>query len=225
MMVARERVVLNFHGIGEPSAVVPADEVLYWCPSDLWPRLADAIVEARSIGDAVVEVTFDDGNLSDVEQALPALLERNLSATFFVCAGRIGRPGYLGPEGLRSLLTSGMRVGSHGFDHVDLRSADASVLRRETRGSADVIGSVTGMPVEDFALPFGSYDRRVLSALRGYRSVFTSDRGRAGDGWLVPRESYVRSWGTADIISLTSGRDRSLVRLRRRAARLVKSLR
>jgi len=35
-----------------------------------------------------VQLSFDDGNRSDVGIALPALLERELSATFFVVAGR-----------------------------------------------------------------------------------------------------------------------------------------
>ena len=42
-----------------------------------------------------MRISFDDGNASDLEIGLPALLERGLTATFFVLAGRLGRPGSL----------------------------------------------------------------------------------------------------------------------------------
>ena len=48
------------------------------------------------------------------------------------------------------------------------------------------------------ACPFGSYDRRVLRALRrtGYRHVYTSDRGLARRGdWLQARNTVQRADG------------------------------
>ena len=86
-----------------------------------------------------IEITFDDGNASDVEVALPALRERGLAATFFVCAGRIGEPGYLDADQLRELADAGMSVGSHGWDHVDCGgcpTARPSTARLWVRGTA-----------------------------------------------------------------------------------------
>jgi hypothetical protein len=71
---------------------VPEDVRPYWCPRALWPAMADAIAGVAAREKVRIEVTFDDGNLSDAEEALPVLLERQVTATFDICAGRIGEP-------------------------------------------------------------------------------------------------------------------------------------
>lgn len=224
--MTQERLVVNFHGIGEPWEGVPADEVDYWCPRADFEPLLDELVDVRDKGRVSLRVTFDDGNLSDVEDALPALVERGLTATFFVCAGRIGTPNYLDEHHLHQLLGAGMGIGSHGWDHVDLRRVDDATLAKEAGESRTRIAHSAGTTVTEFALPFGSYDRRVLRALGGYREVFTSDRGRArSQSRLTPRESYVRGWVPGDITRMAEARVSPLARVRRRAKRTLKALR
>lgn len=84
--------VINFHGIGTPVGV-PEDEEPFWCPSGEWSGFADALAEADTLPGVELVVTFDDGNLSDISEAMPELRKRGLRATFFVCAGRLGTPG------------------------------------------------------------------------------------------------------------------------------------
>nr|WP_255622823.1 polysaccharide deacetylase family protein [Tessaracoccus sp. OS52] len=218
--------IVNFHGIGEPTRGVPDDEVPYWCPIDEWPRFADALAEVPSDGAVRLEITFDDGNLSDVTHALPALVDRGLQASFYVCAGRLGKSGYVGPDEVRELGVAGMGIGSHGWDHVDLRRTDDSALLRETVGSRERLAETVGAEVDQFAIPFGSYDRRVLRHLRGYREVFTSDGGRApSSSWLTPRASYVRDWQPAEISRMVRERVSLGDRVGRRLKTLVKSMR
>lgn len=219
---AGRRVILNFHGIGDPPVPVPADEEPYWCPATEWPGIVDAVAEARQ-GGARVELTFDDGNASDVHHALPALLEQGLTATFHVCAGRIGAPGYLDEPMLQHLRQAGMGIGSHGWDHVDLRPLGEADLVRETRDSRLRIADASGAPVSDFAVPLGSYDRRVLRHLRDYETVLTSDATTAvGDTWLVPRFSYVRGWTDRSVSELVLNGDSRRHRLRQRLSMAVK---
>jgi hypothetical protein len=52
-----------------------------------------------------------------------------------------------------------------------------------------------GVAVDEAACPFGSYDRKVLRALRsaGYKRVFTSDGGSTSSrAWLASRTSVHR---------------------------------
>ena len=72
-----------------------------------------------------MRLTFDDGNASDVEIALPRLLERGLTAEFFVLAGRLGEPGRLTNDQVGELIAAGMAIGSHGWAHRDWRRIDA----------------------------------------------------------------------------------------------------
>lgn len=219
---AVRRTVVNFHGIGEAPRDVPRDEVPFWCPLDDWYRIADALAAEVAAG-AVVEITFDDGNASDLEHGLRTLVERGLSATFHVCAGRLGAPGYVDEQAVRHLKRAGMAVGSHGWDHVDLRGLSDPDLVRATRDSGERLGEVCGEPITSFAVPLGSYDRRVLGHLRDYRAVCTSDATSwDGSGWIVPRWSYVRGWDAAWVRSLVRGGEARRHRWRQRTSMAVK---
>jgi peptidoglycan/xylan/chitin deacetylase (PgdA/CDA1 family) len=188
----RPRVVnLCFHGIGTPQRALEPGEETYWVSVDAYHGILDAVM-----GDERVRINFDDGNLSDVEIGLPGLLARNLTARFFVLAGRLDQGGSLGAEDVRRLIDAGMTVGSHGMDHVPWRGLAPHALHRELVDARSRLEEVTRTPVDEAALPLGRYDRRVLAELRrtGYRTVYTSDRRwtRAG-AWLQPRFSLHRT--------------------------------
>ncbi|MGE3622014.1 MAG: polysaccharide deacetylase family protein [Acidimicrobiia bacterium] len=177
---------LTFHGVGRPGRPLEAGEAAVWVDADRFAALLDEVAEHHP--EAVV--TFDDGNASDHDVALPALRERGLTATFFVLAGRLDTAGSLSSDQVRALVAEGMVVGSHGLSHRDWRTLDDAGLDEELVRARDVLEDVLGRPVRQAACPFGSYDRRVLARLRGagYERVFTSDGGHAPDGrWLTPR--------------------------------------
>jgi peptidoglycan/xylan/chitin deacetylase (PgdA/CDA1 family) len=182
---------LCFHGIGEPTPGLEPDWHDYFISRDLFLAVLD-----EAAGLPGISFTFDDGYASDVEVALPALRERGLTGTFFPVAGKLGQPGYVDAAGVRALSAAGMPVGSHGMWHRSWRELDAQAEHEELVEARSLIGSVARAPVLAAACPFGSYDRRVLGALRqhGYEQVFTSDRRRARVGaWLQPRYSLLRT--------------------------------
>jgi peptidoglycan/xylan/chitin deacetylase (PgdA/CDA1 family) len=176
---------LCFHGIGVPERPLEPDEELYWVEVAQFEELLDAVAGFPSM-----RITFDDGNASDVELALPALLKRNLEAAFFVVAGRLDQVGSLSRPGVLALVDAGMTVGSHGMVHRPWRSLDDLALRSELRDAAEIIAEASSKEVRHVACPFGSYDRRVLTAIRksGFDRVYTVDGGAArSDAWLQSR--------------------------------------
>lgn len=222
----RQRLLINFHGIGEPWEGVPEAEVNYWCPCPEWPAMADCLAEVCERSDVRVEITFDDGNVSDLDVALPALVERGLTATFFVCAGRLGKPRFLSVDHIRTLRAAGMGIGSHGWYHRDLRGVPDADMTREVSESRACIGEAVGQDITSFAVPFGSYDRRVLRHLREYETVLTSDRMPApATGWLTPRYSYVQGWKPDQVRSLFTVGTNPADLFFRRAVLLYKRLR
>lgn len=189
-MAQLEIIGICFHGVGTPDSALDREAAEYFISRDLFLAVLDEVADRPD-----VDLTFDDGYASDLEVALPAILERGLSARFFPLAGMLGQPGHLDTAGVRALADAGMTVGSHGMRHRSWRGLDERSGREELVSARAMIAEASGALVTSVACPFGSYDRRVLSALRqcGYLQVFTSDRRRARTGaWLQPRYSILR---------------------------------
>lgn len=176
-----------FHGIGTCTTEREPGESRYWMARETFLEVLDAVQEL-----SYVRLSFDDGNKSDLEIALPALRDRGLTATFFALAGRLEDPVSLSAADLRELRAAGMTVGSHGWHHVPWRGLTDVEARRELVDAREALEEASGAPVTTAALPLGRYDRATLRRLRqaGYQSVFTSDRFPARDSsWLQARYS------------------------------------
>lgn len=185
--IVPDRIVLTFHGLGQPAAGIDAAERPYWVEPGVF---SDVLALARA--EPRVEITFDDGNASDIGIGLPLLAAAGLRATFFVLAGRLDQPGSLTRRDVAELLRNGMAIGSHGENHVDWTKASDATMRRELYDARARIEDVTGGAVDSLSVPFGAFDGRVLRLIAeaGYRRVHTSSGGLAAKAaWLVPRTS------------------------------------
>lgn len=218
-----ERVInLTFHGVGEPARSLSTSEAALWVTEKTFEEIV-----ARARAPLPIRLTFDDANESDVTTALPVLLRHGLLATFFVPVGQLGRSGFLGEAGVRTLADAGMTIGSHGMHHRPWRGLAADELDEELLAARDRLESVVGRPVRQAACPFGAYDRRVLKRLRalGYEHVFTSDGGPArSKDWLQPRNS-VRAIDGADFVDHLLAECSVMSRAVRRSKSVVKKLR
>jgi peptidoglycan/xylan/chitin deacetylase (PgdA/CDA1 family) len=214
--MAQPALGLIFHGIGTPGRDLEPGEARYWLDTARFDEILDRI--AASGQKDRIRISFDDGNLSDHEIALPRLLARGLRADFFVLSGRIGRPGSLTAEQLRALLAVGMRVGSHGTTHRDWRRLAPAALARELGESRDALQALCGQPIAAAGIPFGSYDGSVLRAIRqaGYLCAYSSDRGWMNeDRFLRPRTSLREDMTDTEVTAVLAGTMGPLARLRR----------
>lgn len=218
MPLLKKRAYITFHGTGPAPRGLDAGEAAVWASEDLLCAVLDSLAGRPDIG-----ITFDDGNRSDVDVAVPQLVARGLKATFFVCAGRLGDERYLGHADLTTLLRAGMGVGSHGMAHRSWRGLDDGELDVEVAEARRRLEEAAGVSVREAALPFGAYDRRALSRARraGFHRVFTSDTGRASStAWLVPRTTVNADDGPVALLRRADARSAVLV-----AKRIVKALR
>jgi len=214
---------LTFHGLGRSPRPLDEGEASVWVDPDRFTAMLDVVSERR--GDATI--TFDDGNDSDVEIALPALRDRDLPAAFFVLAGRVGDPDSLSWPALTALREEGMTIGSHGMAHRDWRTVTDAELDDEVVAAREVLEEGLGHPVRQAACPFGGYDRRVLRCLRraGYERVFTSDGGFVRrDRWLTPRTT-VHAEDDVDWLQAVLARPSLLTTAESAARRFVKRMR
>jgi peptidoglycan/xylan/chitin deacetylase (PgdA/CDA1 family) len=121
-----------------------------------------------------------------------------------------------------------MALGSHGWAHRDWRRMDNAQAREELDDAHRVLGELTGRPLSRVAIPFGSYDRRVLRRLRaaGVTRAYTSDGGRVRpDAWLQARTSLRQDMDAAWINALLDPRTPLTRRAGSGIARAVKRLR
>jgi peptidoglycan/xylan/chitin deacetylase (PgdA/CDA1 family) len=215
--VQQRQINLTFHGIGAPNRPLDRGEADVWLTEAQFFSVLDVVGPRDDI-----LITFDDGNVSDVENALPALRARGLRARFFVCAGRLGRAGFVNEDDVRELRSAGMSIGSHGMHHVRWRKMSQSDIQCEIVEAKQVLEDALEAPVEEAACPFGAYDRRSLSALRdaGFKRVYSSDGGpTSAKDWVVARNT-VHRWDSAKSVEgmlTSSGGSVSLTHKARRS--------
>lgn len=150
-------------------------------------------VESLQKGAAVaknsVVITFDDGYLDNLEQALPILERYQLPASIFVttdfAAHTSSHPRYSDEGGsrlhldwaqLRELVSHPLiTLGSHTVSHPYLQSVDDSQSREEITESASILEKELGIPMDYFCYPSGDYGARELNTIRdsAYQAAVT----------------------------------------------------
>jgi peptidoglycan/xylan/chitin deacetylase (PgdA/CDA1 family) len=158
-----------------------------------------------------VVISFDDGDVSNHDVALPLLLERGFAAEFFVTADFVGQRGMLSESATRALSSAGMGVQSHGCTHRYLEDLDDASLTSELRDSKQRLENITGTTVDALALPGGrggERERRVATEL-GYRHILNSVPGanrhwRQGD--YLQRLAIMRGLALPEFASLVEWR-------------------
>lgn len=209
---------ITFHGVGVPARPLEPGEASVWVSLDSFFAILDRVQDR-----ADVRISFDDGNASDIEQALPALRERGLRATFFIVAGRLGAAQFVDEDDVRALVAAGMEIGCHGMRHRPWRGLDGGALHEELVEAKAILEGISGSPVTRAACPFGSYDRRVLSGARrsGYRQVYTSDRGIARSGSFVQVRNSISAGDGSDVLARIAAREAQVHRALGRRAKLI----
>src|SRR4051794_22484143 len=187
---------------------------------------ADDAIRARVLCRHTVLLTFDDGRQDNFDVVLPILREYGIRATFYVCPGLVGKRAafashpdrddaassnlvfdMMGWDVLRELHGSGMCIGSHTTNHVDLTQCPDSQLDREIVESRRVLEGELGAPVNHFSYPWGRFDARVLRKVRsaGYAtgaavSVNPLLPIRPWDAFTLPRVTAHPAAGTAELL-------------------------
>ncbi len=129
----------------------------------LYPALEGKI----SLPPKPVIITFDDGYEDLFYNAFPILLQYHLRATSFIPTGLINQGYYLTWTQIKQMQKSGLiTFEAHSVHHYQLTSLSGSALKEEIVGSKEQLEQELGVPVNFFAYPYGTYNSRVVQALK-----------------------------------------------------------
>ena len=164
--------ILTFHSIGPLERQTEEDEMRYNVSADLFAEWIATV--SRSFSRCLV--TFDDGNKSDIEIALPILKKHNVTAKFFPIINLIGQQDYMTWDDVRALRDAGMKIGSHGLDHVAWTNCSDDQLLAELKQSRETLATQLKTPVYCAAAPFGAISPRIYRAAKkaGYTKLYSS---------------------------------------------------
>lgn len=116
-------------------------------------------------------ITFDDGTISQYDNALPVLNQYGYKAVFFIMTVTLNKKGYLNEQQIRSLAQQGHVIGCHTWDHHNVtqyKSADWSIQLAKPLAQ---LQHITGTPVKYFAYPFGAWDNQAIEQLKAHNMV------------------------------------------------------
>jgi peptidoglycan/xylan/chitin deacetylase (PgdA/CDA1 family) len=155
----------------------------------------------------VAAITFDDGYVDTLENALPILQKYGFSATCYFISQRTGqyndwddaalnvRKALMSDDQIRAWNSAGMEVGAHSRTHPRLTHCPDRELQDEIVGSKTDLEAIIGSPVTQFCYPYGVVGERVSNAVRdaGFEAATTTQRGRvrAGDNPFLFRRILV----------------------------------
>lgn len=158
----------------------------------------------------VFGITFDDGYLNNLENALPTLQRFGFSSTCYVVSALLGQSNLwdqangippaqlMDASHLRQWMAAAQEVGAHTRYHVRLTDLDAASCTQEILGCKQELEQCTGAPVVHFCYPYGAFtpQHRALVQQAGYQTATTTWRGRcrSGDDLLeLPRVPVLRT--------------------------------
>lgn len=133
--------------------------------------------------------SLDDGYADNYVNAHDILLGLGERAVIFLVAGKIGgrndwdATGGLAGQPLldwaqiKELRQAGVRFGSHGLTHRDLRHLGDDALKMEVSSSKQLLEDALGEEIDLFAYPHGMYDEKVVTAVQeaGYKRAYRTD--------------------------------------------------
>ncbi len=169
----------------------------------LYPALQGTI----SLPPKPIILTFDDGYEDFFYNAFPILLQYHLRAVSFIPTGLMNQGYYLTWDQIRQMQRSGLiSFEAHSVHHYQLTSLSDYALKAEIVGSKNTLQAELGVPVNFFAYPYGTYDGRVIQALKsagfiGATSTWASKIQSQGTIFYMPR---MRVGGYTDLNSFIS---------------------
>jgi peptidoglycan/xylan/chitin deacetylase (PgdA/CDA1 family) len=126
-----------------------------------------------------VVISFDDGDISNYNKALPLLKKFGMRAEFYVTTDWIGNKNSMSAAHINELEKIGMRIQSHGHTHSYLDDLTYESIFEEVRQSVDALNAIIDQRIDTIALPGGraNSDLLKIASCQGIKYICRSTPG------------------------------------------------
>jgi len=126
-------------------------------------QMADYFDSGAPLPPKSIIISMDDGYKEVYTVAYPIFVKTGLRPLLFIVLKYVGFPAYLDWPQLEELVAHGFMVGSHSYDHSNLRQVDDDALEEQIGGSKDQLVERLGVTIDAFCYPYGSYETLTAS--------------------------------------------------------------
>ncbi len=132
--------------------------------------LPDELMNYLKYGDPLPDrpfmLTFDDTDLDQFTLAKPVMDEYRFKGVFFIMTVALNKPRYMTKEQVRQLSDEGHIIGSHTWDHMNVKKFGESDWPIQVDKPLKQLEEITGKPVRYFAYPFGLWKPEVIPGIQ-----------------------------------------------------------
>lgn len=172
-------------------------------------QLMDYLQYGKAIPEKAVMLTFDDNVADQMEVARPVLDQYGFKGVFFIMTVTLGKPGYMSREQVKQLHDEGHVIGSHTYDHQNMRKLPDSLWSIQVDKPQRQLKEITGEEVKYFAYPFGLWKPENIPALKKRDIVaafqLTEKRDTADPVYTIRRMIVPGSWTASKMMKSMKG--------------------
>lgn len=175
--------------------------------------LPDQLLNYLQFGDPIPEktvmLTFDDNVGDQMTIAQPILKELGFKGVFFIMTVTLNKPGYMSREQVKQLHDEGHVIGSHTYDHQNMRKLPDSLWAVQVDKPQKQLKDIIGEDVKYFAYPFGLWKPENIPALqkRDLKAAFqlTEKRDTTAPLYTIRRMIVPGGWSAGQMLKSMKG--------------------
>jgi peptidoglycan/xylan/chitin deacetylase (PgdA/CDA1 family) len=130
-----------------------------------------------------IMLTFDDTKAEQYTIGVPEMARHQFKGVYFIMTVALDRPGYMTKEEVKALADSGHVIGSHTWDHQNMKKLQGDSWRIQIDRPTKQLEQITGKKIRYFAYPFGLWNEEAIHELkiRGFLAAFQLSEKRDRD--------------------------------------------
>jgi peptidoglycan/xylan/chitin deacetylase (PgdA/CDA1 family) len=119
-------------------------------------------------------LTYDDTDEDQFTVARPEMDKYGYKGVFFIMTVSIGKNHYMSKEQIRQLSDEGHVIGSHTWDHKNVKKYEAADYVTQIEKPTKQLQEITGKKMDYFAYPFGLWRAEAIPHLKqaGFKAAF-----------------------------------------------------